>query len=775
MSTYDNYIITVLVTPEGEAFSYAQFAKTAQTAAETAQGLAEDARDTAVIARNALQPILDDLANLLAVRDDLPEINAVYAKLTEISVVYADLANIDIVAGDTIQLNAVYNALTELLAIHAQLAKLIELHTELPELLALHLQLSKLTSLYDNLTGLVAIYDNLAAILNLNSNLAHVTTVEAALANITIVSNAIANVNTVADNVDDVNTVAGDLALGASSKTKIVAENIADVNTAADNIAAIQAAPTHATTATEQAGIATDKAAEASGHADDAETAQTAAQTARDKSADWAEEDEDVEVETGQYSAKHHALKAADSETNAAASAAEAAGYAGYPLNFIDDSVITLSERSITDGAVILRKLRHLQSLIDDLSDAGIRTDKIELFWLSDNPAIVRTDGILKYYREGLDAFNTNDLDGSKTASLQPRLVGGIAPNSKVAAANLNGESRYFTHPEIKFEADEAWSMTLVFEWDGKTGSSIRLLGDDENLLSNLFLAIGNENDIKIRNANGSLVLLKSSFFDYAKKITLTVTSSGSNELKSYINGNIERTNSYSTDGGFVFKELFRSFHNYSNVKISAYHIASVALTPEQVAAEHALLSSLYPEIESVEIGSKTVASRNFEAVASLNGTVIPNLTTQAAWSAGTSGWSYHNGATPDTPNPDNGAIYGKLYNKAARDVIIANPPEGWHVATEAELTALAALGGNALKYTGTSYWSTTGGTNTTGFTALGGSSRNADGTFNTIKETASFWCADSDKVLLLNHADNTATIASAAANEGHSIRLVKD
>lgn len=41
-----------------------------------------------------------------------------------------------------------------------------------------------------------------------------------------------------------------------------------------------------------------------------AETAQTASETARDKAQDWAEEDEDVEVEAGQYSAKHHALKA---------------------------------------------------------------------------------------------------------------------------------------------------------------------------------------------------------------------------------------------------------------------------------------------------------------------------------------------------------------------------------------------------------------------------------------------------------------------------------
>ena len=41
------------------------------------------------------------------------------------------------------------------------------------------------------------------------------------------------------------------------------------------------------------------------------ETAQAASETARDKSQDWSEEAEDVPVETGQYSAKHWAVKAA--------------------------------------------------------------------------------------------------------------------------------------------------------------------------------------------------------------------------------------------------------------------------------------------------------------------------------------------------------------------------------------------------------------------------------------------------------------------------------
>jgi hypothetical protein len=49
----------------------------------------------------------------------------------------------------------------------------------------------------------------------------------------------------------------------------------------------------------------------------DTESAKVAAEAARDKAQEWAENPEDVEVETGAYSAKHHAIKAAASAAEA--------------------------------------------------------------------------------------------------------------------------------------------------------------------------------------------------------------------------------------------------------------------------------------------------------------------------------------------------------------------------------------------------------------------------------------------------------------------------
>ncbi|WP_372932424.1 FISUMP domain-containing protein [Mariniphaga sediminis] len=136
--------------------------------------------------------------------------------------------------------------------------------------------------------------------------------------------------------------------------------------------------------------------------------------------------------------------------------------------------------------------------------------------------------------------------------------------------------------------------------------------------------------------------------------------------------------------------------------------------------------------------------------------------------------WCYHNNDSA------RGEVFGKIYNGFGRTQLVNDIATkgdwGYHVATEAELTTLALQGGYKLKVAGTGYWNTDNGTNQTGFTALGGGTRSdVDGSFSALKDTTAFWCADSDKVLLLNHADNTATITAVNKGFGAYIRLVKD
>lgn len=103
--------------------------------------------------------------------------------------------------------------------------------------------------------------------------------------------------------------------------------------------AAAETAETNAETAetgaetAEAAAVVAQGAAEAAQSAAEtaetnAETAQALAESARDTAQEWAEKAEDVEVTTGQYSALHHALKAAASATAAAGHVTTALGHA---------------------------------------------------------------------------------------------------------------------------------------------------------------------------------------------------------------------------------------------------------------------------------------------------------------------------------------------------------------------------------------------------------------------------------------------------------------
>ena len=90
-----------------------------------------------------------------------------------------------------------------------------------------------------------------------------------------------------------------------------------------------------------------DDADAASGYRADALGAKELAETARDKAQDWAEEAEDTEVETGQYSAKHHALKADASADAAAASESNASDSEAMAAKWAEE----VEDTEVTTGA----------------------------------------------------------------------------------------------------------------------------------------------------------------------------------------------------------------------------------------------------------------------------------------------------------------------------------------------------------------------------------------------------------------------------------------
>jgi len=293
----------------------------------------------------------------------------------------------------------------------------------------------------------------------------------------------------------------------------------------------------------------------------------------------------------------------------------------------------------------------NVQEFFRDLPP-DIDTDDIKLLFMADGGCIINTDQY-NSYSKGFSLFKTIDF-GQNTRINQPRLVGGIAPNSKVVASNQNGESRFFTHPEISFAAGEAWSITTVLSYSE--------LADNRGIYG------GTTNPFSVRQylTNGILrifyaatnLITTVSVKDYIDKAVILTITYNNGTLSIFINGVLKQTASLS----FAISLNTLGAINPSGTvpqpaRYYSHIIQSSALTAPQVTSLHTFLRTKYPEIESTVIGTQEWSTRNFEAVATPVGNVIPNVTVNGAvekitnaadreFSSDTGFWTKYSGAT---------------------------------------------------------------------------------------------------------------------------------
>jgi len=167
------------------------------------------------------------------------------------------------------------------------------------------------------------------------------------------------------------------------------------------------------------------------------------------------------------------------------------------------------------------------------------------------------------------------------------------------------------------------------------------------------------------------------------------------------------------------------------------------------------------------------------------DGTPIPNVTDNAAWSIlYTPGYSWQNN------DISNKTTYGALYNWFA--VSSGNLcPAGWHVATDADWTTLINylggenVAGGKLKEAGISHWKlpNSGGNNLSGFLALPGGYRDYNGVFGPsagIGYSAYFWSSTENSIndawyRSLDYADYGVVRLDLYKLNGLSVRCVKD
>jgi uncharacterized protein (TIGR02145 family) len=185
---------------------------------------------------------------------------------------------------------------------------------------------------------------------------------------------------------------------------------------------------------------------------------------------------------------------------------------------------------------------------------------------------------------------------------------------------------------------------------------------------------------------------------------------------------------------------------------------------------------------KTIIIGTQLWMAEDLKTTKYNDGTPIPNVTDNAAWSKLTIGaYCWYNNDT------SNKTTYGALYNWYAINTGKLCP-KGWHVPTVLEWNTLInylgsdSVAGGKLKEIDTLHWLSPnlGATNRTGFTALPGGCRNYKGEFVTIGLYACLWSSiEKDnlnafyKIILFYNS----AIENYSYNKtcGFSVRCIKD
>lgn len=189
---------------------------------------------------------------------------------------------------------------------------------------------------------------------------------------------------------------------------------------------------------------------------------------------------------------------------------------------------------------------------------------------------------------------------------------------------------------------------------------------------------------------------------------------------------------------------------------------------------------NIYPILT---IGNQTWMTENLRTTKYNNGTAIPLVTDNTAWSnLQTPAYCWYNNDQATNSN-----TYGALYNWIT--VNTSNLcPSGWHVPSDSEWTELTdylggeSVAGGKLKETGTTHWNSPneGATNETGFTALPGGHRYCYGSFYLIGDNGSWWSATEcyqgyDWYRDVDFGSSSVYRGSGNVRNGFSVRCVRD
>lgn len=192
------------------------------------------------------------------------------------------------------------------------------------------------------------------------------------------------------------------------------------------------------------------------------------------------------------------------------------------------------------------------------------------------------------------------------------------------------------------------------------------------------------------------------------------------------------------------------------------------------------LLTTLtsHAQVKTVTIGKQVWMKENLNTSTFRNGDPIAQVKTATEWEKafenGTPAWCYYDN------DPENGKLYGKLYNGYAISDSRGLAPAGWHIPSDGEWTILTQyLGGMAVAGPKLIIPGEFGGTNTSGFDGRLAGIRPPGGDFagmgggtmwgsSTIEKARMSWCVS---VNVIGELDRYPINWAG----GSSVRCIKD
>jgi uncharacterized protein (TIGR02145 family) len=186
---------------------------------------------------------------------------------------------------------------------------------------------------------------------------------------------------------------------------------------------------------------------------------------------------------------------------------------------------------------------------------------------------------------------------------------------------------------------------------------------------------------------------------------------------------------------------------------------------------------------KSVKINKRTWMIENLNVVSYRNGDTIPEAKSERDWKKCMQEqkgcWCYFQNDTL------NGEKFGKLYNWFAVNDPRGLAPEGWHVATDEEWTSMINSQGGKLDAAPHlkaefEWCDNCLEDNKSGFFALPGGFRKADGSFMHLKEFATFWTSTVYKDNMAYYYYMYCNVDYVVRNfwnkgDGMSVRCIKD